>query len=135
MLEIIYSVFQPSGTDWETWNDSGFFLGFISLVAITLLFCALYYLVLGRGSRGYDTLGYWFLFLFLNSIMVFCATVGLCSFVAFENVEGLGAIEMDIWVFALWNSTLYAMLLFTVLSGFVFNRFSVHHKYIPFKFF
>lgn len=135
MLEIIYSVFEPSNTDWETWNGSGFFLGFIALLGVTLLFCLLYYLILGRGSRGYDTLGHWFLFLLLNSIFVFAASVALCSFVAFENVEGLGGVEIDIWVFALWNSTLYAILLYTVLSGFVFNRFSIHHKYIPFKFF
>ncbi|WP_394747107.1 hypothetical protein [Spongiimicrobium salis] len=135
MFELFYALFEPYETDWETWNRTGFFLGFLTLFVTSFIFCLVYYLVLGRGgTKRYASMQYWFLFMLFNSFLNFLLTVILCGFVAFETKGDLGSIVMDIWRFSLWNGTAYAIL-FYLFWSLVFNRFSIHHKYIPFKLF
>ena len=132
MVESFYSLFEPTGTDWETWNNSGFFLGFITVLGISLLTILVYYLLLGRATLRFASIGSWFLFMTFNSVLIFLVTSLLCGYVAFENIGGFKDFQMDIWVFSTYNATVYAWSIFLFFS-LIFNNFSLHHRYLPFR--
>ena len=128
-MENFYFFFEDLD-NWDVWNERGYTMGFIILIAISFLITAIYYLYLGRRSMSYSTLGKWFLFCFLNVILVFILTLLVEGFTVFEN-PGIGDFEYEIWLFTMINS-LYAFVLYILLS-LLFKRFSIHSKYIPVK--
>ncbi|MAN03261.1 MAG: hypothetical protein CMI36_13320 [Owenweeksia sp.] len=131
MLENIYSLFNPTHTDFEIWYSSGFVLGFTTLVLCCLLMTIIYYLIIGRTTRKYASVGWWFSFMFFTELLVFISTALMCGFLSFDHAT-LSGINMDIWVFAIWNSTLYTVILFLIFS-LIFNNLSLHNRHVPFN--
>jgi len=128
-MENFYFLFEDLD-NWDTWNDIGYTVGFIILFATSLLVSAIYYLILGRKSMRYSTMGRWFLFGGVNFITVFVLTLIIEGISVFNLV--FGEFFIKIWVFAIVNA-LYSFVLYILLS-LVFKRFSIFSKYIPVKF-
>lgn len=128
-MENFYFLFEDLN-DWDIWNEKGYTTGFIILIAISLLITAIYYLLLGRTSMSYSTLGKWFLFGILNSIFVFLTTLLIQGFAIFDYL--FADFPYSIWIFSLINA-MYAFMLYLLLSV-VFKRFSIFSKFIPVKF-
>lgn len=129
-MENFYFLFE-SPDNWDIWDERGFTLGFLVLLASTLLFLSIYYIVIGRKTMSFSTLGKWFLFGLFNTITVFIITMLVVGFSVFGNLS-IGDFEYEIWMFTMINA-LYAFILFVLLS-LLFKRFSIHSKYIPVKF-
>lgn len=129
-MENFYFLFE-SPDNWDIWDERGFTLGFLVLLASTLLFLSIYYIVIGRKTMSFSTLGKWFLFGLFNTITVFIITMLVEGFSVFGNLS-IGDFEYEIWMFTMINA-LYAFILFVLLS-LLFKRFSIHSKYIPVKF-
>lgn len=129
-MEIFYFLFE-SIENWDIWSERGFTLGFLVLFASTLLFLSLYYILIGRKTMSYATLGKWFLFGLVNAITVFIVTMLVEGFSVFKNTS-VGDFGYEVWLFTMVN-TLYAFVLYVLLS-LLFKRFSIHSKFIPVKF-
>lgn len=129
-MENFYFLFE-SLENWDTWDERGYTLGFLILIVSTLLFLSVYYLMIGRRTMGFSTLGKWFLFGLFNAIAVFVLTMLVEGFSVFDNLA-IGDFDYEIWLFTMINA-LYAFVLYALLS-LLFKRFSIHSKYIPVKF-
>lgn len=129
-MENFYFLFE-SPQNWDVWDQRGFTLGFLVLLVSTLVFLSIYYIVIGRKTMGFATLGKWFLFGLFNAITVFIITMLVEGFNVFGNLS-IGDFDYEIWLFTMING-LYAFILFVLLS-LLFKRFSIHSKYIPVKF-
>lgn len=129
-MENFYFLFE-SLENWDTWDEKGFSLGMLILFVSTIFFQILYYILLGRKTDRYASLGKWFLFGIINCIIVFIATLLVEGFSVFEY-ESIGDFEYEIWSFTIIN-TVYAFILYFLLS-LIFKRFSIHSKYYPVKF-
>ena len=129
-MENCYFMFN-SIENWDIWDQRGYTLGFLVLLFSTLLFLSIYYLLLGRKTMSYATLGKWFLFGILNAIAVFFITMLVEGFSVFSYIS-IGDFAYEVWLFTMINA-LYAFILYALLS-LLFKRFSVHSKYIPVKF-
>lgn len=124
-MENFYFLFEDLN-NWSVWDEKGYSMGFIILIATSLLITVLYYLLLGRRSMRFSTLGSWFVFGLINSFLVFVITLLVQGFAVF------GFFFYEIWIFTILNA-LYGFALYLILS-LIFKRFSVFSKYIPVKF-
>lgn len=129
-MENFYFLFE-SLENWDTWDERGYTFGFLILLASTILFLSIYYIVIGRKTMSFSTLGKWFLFGLFNAISVFIITMLVEGFSVFENLS-IGDFDYEIWLFTMING-FYAFILYVLLS-LLFKRFSIHSKYIPVKF-
>ena len=128
-MENFYFLFEDLN-NWQTWSDIGYTIGFIILMATTLIVSAIYYLLLGRKSMRYSTMGKWSSFLGINFILVFLLTLIIEGISVFDLA--FGDFFIKLWVFTIINA-LYSLVLFFVWS-LIFKRFSIFSKYIPVKF-
>ena len=128
-MEAFYFFFEDLN-NWSVWDEKGYLIGFLILLATSLFFTLLYYLYFGRKSMKYATVGKWFLFGVLNMIIVFISTL-LIEGVAVFNLA-FGNFFFEIWLFAMINA-LYAFV-FYFLYSLIFKRFSIFPKFIPVKF-
>ena len=129
-MEIFYFLFE-SLENWDTWDEKGFSLGMLILFVSTIFFLILYYIILGRKTDRFASLGKWFLFGIINSLVVFIITLLVEGFNVFEY-DSIGDFEYEIWSFTIIN-TIYAFILYFLFS-LLFKRFSIHSKYYPVKF-
>jgi len=129
-MEIFYFLFE-SIENWDIWAERGYMLGFLVLFASTFFFLSLYYILIGRKTMSYATLGKWFLFGLFNAITVFIVTMLVEGFSVFENLS-IGDFSYEVWLFTMINA-LYAFVFYVLLS-LLFKRFSIHSKFIPVKF-
>ncbi|MEM6717728.1 MAG: hypothetical protein AAF611_00290 [Bacteroidota bacterium] len=129
-MENFYFLFE-SAENWETWNEKGFLIGMLILFGFTFLFLTLYYIIFGRKTDRYASVGKWFLFGVINLLLVFIVTLLVEGFSVFAY-DGFDNFEFEIWSFSLINM-LYAFV-FYFLFSLVFKRFSIHSKFYPVKF-
>ena len=134
-MESFYFLFDPPQTCLRGFiQDGGFTFGFITLIFSSIFTAGLYYLVLGRIAGRHATFGKWFLFMFFNMILVFTFTAILLSNSVFEIVGGITAVHDCIWFFAILNATVYAIVIYFVIS-LIFNNLSKYSRFIPFNLF
>ncbi len=129
-METFYFLFEDTN-NWSVWDEKGFTVGFMILSFSTLLFVSIFYLLLGRKSMRFSSVGHWFLFGFYNNIIIFGITVLLEGFLVFE-LASFQDFDYEIWLFSIIN-TLYGFVLYFLFSM-VFKYFSIFSKYYPVKF-
>ena len=129
-METFYFLFDNPNRD-PLWWDSGYLIGFLILLFTTILVVTVFYLFLGKRNSRYSKVGKWFLFMFLNSLLIFLMSLTVINYNVFEEPEG---IRPDVWLFSVINATGYAVLFYTAFSLFI-NNFSIYSKYIPFNLF
>ncbi len=132
-MQTFYFLFDPGPCFPQFW-DSGYALGFIVLFFCSLIVSAFFYLVLGRTSGKYATYGKWFLYMFINMLLVFILSLVLIAYRVFDVVDGLRDIENCVWIFSVLNGTVYAILFYLIIS-LILNSLSKHSRYIPFNLF
>ena len=119
--------------DLGAWS-TGMTFGFLILILISIFFNAVFYLFLGKGkSASFSSIGKWFLFMLINSILIFAVSFSVIAAKVFEVPIG-GDTPTCIWIFSLLNGTIYSIVIYFILS-LVFNNFSTHSKFIPFNIF
>ncbi|MCK8480917.1 hypothetical protein [Psychroserpens algicola] len=128
-MEEFYFLFEDLN-NWDVWTDTGYITAFIILVTTSIIVSAIYYLLLGRISMRYSTMGNWFLFSMINLILVFILTITIEGILIFDLV--FGEFFPKLWIFTFINS-FYSFVLYLLLS-LVFKRFSIFSKFIPVKF-
>ncbi|WP_040248042.1 hypothetical protein [Psychroserpens mesophilus] len=128
-MEEFYFLFEDLN-NWDVWTDTGYTTAFIILVTTSLIVSAIYYLLLGRISMRYSTMGKWFLFSMINLMLVFILTITIEGILIFDLV--FGEFFPKLWIFTIINS-IYSFVLYLLLS-LVFKRFSIFSKFIPVKF-
>lgn len=128
-MEDFYFLFEDLN-NWEIWDEKGYSAGSIILLITSLIVTTVYYLLLGRKSMRYSTMGKWSLFGFINVVLVFLFTLIIEGISVFELT--FGEFSYEIWLFTLINA-LYALIIYVLLS-LIFKRFSIFSKYIPVKF-
>ncbi|WP_346882855.1 hypothetical protein [uncultured Algibacter sp.] len=128
-MENFYFLFEDLG-NWDVWVDKGYSAGFIILLTTSLIINAIYYIVLGRKSMRFSTMGKWFMFGFINFALIFLITLVVEGITIFDLA--FGEFHYEIWLFTIINA-FYGFVLYTVLS-LLFKRFSIFSKFIPVKF-
>jgi hypothetical protein len=128
-MEAFYFLFE-SLDNWDIWDEKGYSSGFIILVATSLLINLIYYIILGRKSMRYSTMGKWFLFGGINFVLVFLITLVVEGITIFDLA--FGEFYYEIWLFTIINA-FYGFVLYVLLS-LLFKRFSIFSKFIPVKF-
>ncbi len=129
-MENFYFLFD-STKHFQLWYEKGFTIGFMVLAFSTLLYLSIFYLLLGRKSMRFSSMGSWFLFGVYNLITIFIITLLLEGFQVFE-LSVFGEFYYEIWLFTIINA-LYGFVLYFLFS-LVFKRFSIFSKYYPVKF-
>jgi hypothetical protein len=130
-----YFLFNPNPDNFASWVQGGYTRGFIALLGISLLTTIIYYLILGKINGKYSKNGKWFLFMLLNCLIVFIASVAFInSVIPSDGINSIMGIAEDVWFFSLLNGTLYAIFIYFILS-LLLNNFSLYSKYIPFNLF
>ncbi len=129
-MEDFYFLFEDLN-NWSVWDDKGYTIGFMVLLFSTLLYLTIFYILLGRKSMRFSSIGNWFLFAVYNLITIFVFTLLVEGFQVFELLS-FGDFYYEIWLFAIIN-TLYGFALYFVLS-LIFKRFSIFSKFYPVKF-
>lgn len=129
-MENFYFLFD-STKHFQLWYEKGFTIGFMVLAFSTLLYLSIFYLLLGRKSMRFSSMGSWFLFGVYNLITIFIITLLLEGFQVFE-LSVFGELYYEIWLFTIINA-LYGFVLYFLFS-LVFKRFSIFSKYYPVKF-
>lgn len=129
-MENFYFLFDSS-THFQLWYEKGFTIGFMILSFSTLTFLSVFYLLLGRKSMRFSSVGSWFLFCVYNLVTIFIITLLLEGFQVFE-LPTIGDFYYEIWLFTIINA-LYGFVLYFLLS-LLFKRFSIFSKYYPVKF-
>ncbi|MEM2139133.1 MAG: hypothetical protein QXM96_03190 [Candidatus Woesearchaeota archaeon] len=105
------------------WDDAYFYSGLV-LIFVTLIFVFLYYCILNKYFISYFKNLYWYIFLFINSLLI----AFLNSFIAYYTIEPI-EFSSEYLSFALINF-IYAAIFFTLFSYFI--RFlSPLAKYTP----
>lgn len=134
-MESFYFLFDPPQACYREFIQSGgYTFGFITLLFSSLITAAFYYLVLGRVAGKHAKFSKWFLFMLLNMVLVFAFTSILLSNSVFEVVGGVTAIPDCVWFFATLNGTLYAIVMYFVVS-LILNNLSKYSRFIPFNLF
>jgi len=128
-MEFFYFLFEDLN-HWDIWDQKGYSTGLIILFATTILVTVFYYLLLGRKTMRFSTLGGWFVFGLSNFLLVFIITLFAQGFGVFELA--FGDFFYEIWIFSLLNA-IYGFVLYIFASLF-FKRFSIFSKFIPVKF-
>jgi len=128
-MENFYFLFEDLN-NWDVWDEKGYSAGFIILFATSLLINLIYYIVLGRKSMRYSTMGKWFLFGGINFVLVFLITLAVEGITIFDLA--FGEFYYEIWLFTIINA-FYGFVLYLLLS-LIFKRFSIFSKFIPVKF-
>lgn len=128
-MENFYFLFEDL-ENWDVWVDKGYSAGFIILLTTSLIINAIYYIVLGRKSMRFSTMGKWFMFGFINFALIFLITLVVEGITIFDLA--FGEFHYKIWLFTIINA-FYGFVLYTVLS-LLFKRFSIFSKFIPVKF-
>jgi hypothetical protein len=132
-MESFYFLFEPPPDCIRGFTlNGGFTFGFIVLFFSSLITSGFFYLALGRMAGKHATYGKWFLFMFLNMVIVFILTTILLSNSVFQIVGGITAVKDCIWFFALLNGTLYAIVFYFIFS-LILNNLSKYSRYIPFN--
>lgn len=129
-MENFYFLFEDL-SNWSIWDQKGYTIGFMVLTFSTLLYLSIFYLLLGRKSMRFSSMGSWFLFGVYNLITIFIITLLLEGFQVFE-LSSFGDFYYEIWLFTIINA-LYGFVLYFLFS-LVFKRFSIFSKYYPVKF-
>lgn len=128
-MENFYFLFEDLA-NWQIWDEKGYSAGFIILLTTSLIINAIYYIVLGRKSMRFSTMGKWFMFGFINFALIFLITLVVEGITIFDLT--FGEFYYEIWLFTIINA-LYGFVLYALLSLF-FKRFSIFSKFIPVKF-
>lgn len=129
-MENFYFLFE--GLEyWPVWDQKGFTIGFMVLSFSTLLYLSVFYLLLGRKSMRFSSMGSWFLFGLYNLVTIFIVTILIEGFQVFE-LSSFSDFYYEIWLFTIINA-LYGFVLYFLFS-LVFKRFSIFSKYYPVKF-
>ena len=128
-MENFYFLFEDL-ENWDVWVDKGYSAGFIILLATSLIINSIYYIVLGRKSMRFSTIGKWFMFGFINFALIFLITLVVEGITIFNLA--FGEFYYEIWLFTIINA-FYGFVLYTLLS-LLFKRFSIFSKFIPVKF-
>lgn len=129
-MENFYFLFDSS-THFQLWYEKGFTIGFMVLSFFTFLYLSVFYLLLGRKSMRFSSIGSWFFFGVYNLVTIFVITLLLEGFQVFE-LPDFGDFYYEIWLFTIINA-LYGFVLYFLLS-LLFKRFSIFSKYYPVKF-
>ncbi len=128
-MDALYSlVFNPS-IKYKLWLNGGFTIGFFILFIGTFLGTFIYYVVVGKNTRKYAHLKSWLFSLFSTMIVVFLLSLTMLGFIVFQ-VPDFESIPIDIWIFSLWNSTLYAIVFFFLFS-LIFRQFKGNNRSVP----
>lgn len=128
-MENFYFLFD-SIEHFQLWYEKGFTIGFMILSFSTLLYLSIFYLLLGRKSMRFSSMGNWFLFGMCNLTTIFVATLLIEGFQVFE-LSSFVNFDYEIWLFTIINA-LYGFVLYFLFS-IVFKRFSIFSKYYPIK--
>ncbi|MGB3152076.1 MAG: hypothetical protein WBB27_15580 [Maribacter sp.] len=129
-MENFYFLFD-SNAHFQLWYEKGFTIGFMVLSFFTLLYLSVFYLLLGRKSMRFSSMGSWFLFGLYNLVTIFIVTILIEGFQVFE-LSSFSDFYYEIWLFTIINA-LYGFVLYFLFS-IVFKRFSIFSKYYPVKF-
>jgi uncharacterized protein YacL len=109
----------------------GYFYSFLILLLSTLVFTSIYYLAIGKKTDTYSSVGNWFVFGLLNTLLIFIVTLSVLAFSLAEYTE-FSEIPNDYWVFSIVNGLIYGFILYLIIS-LLMNNYSTNSKYIPFN--
>lgn len=131
-MESIYFWFNDVNTYGIFVEKYGYFYAFLILLISTLVIASIYYLAIGKKTDNYATIGNWFMFGLLNTILIFIITLSVLAFSLAEHTE-LDMVPNDYWVFSIVNGLIYGFILYLIIS-LIMNNYSTNSKYIPFNF-
>lgn len=133
-MEYFYYLFSIKETSYNIWTeDNGLTSGFYILLIVTFFVSAIYYLYFARKYITYAKMKVWWLFVIINSIIIFLLSTFIIGYYIFPY-DDLQTIPGEVYLFGILNSTIYAGILFLLFSLF-WNNFSVNPRYIPFNLF
>ena len=111
----------------------GYFISFLILSLSSILFCFIYYLLIGKTTDKYTNIGSWFVFGLINMFVVLIATLSVLAFGIGETTS-FSEIHIDFWIFSIVNGLVYGFIFYFIFSILI-NNFSRYSKYIPFNLF
>jgi hypothetical protein len=133
-METFYFLFKPNPNNWGFFYEMGYTSGFIIVFFSSLVISCIFYLGLGRYSGIYAKVGKWFISLLISILIVFILTLVILSSQYFPDVQSIGDIPFDIWIFSILNGTIYTVFWY-LIDSIILNNFSLHSRYIPFNLF
>lgn len=128
-----YFWFTPTSTSGVFFDKNGFLYSFLILLFSSILFCIIYYLILGRTTDRYSNISSWLIFGGINLFVVFLVTLSVLAYVLGDSLS-LTGINIDYWIFSLVNGFIYGFIFYFLISIFI-NNLSRYSKYIPFNLF
>lgn len=132
-MEYFYFLFSIKETSYNIWTeDNGLVTGFIILMLVSSAVSAIYYLVLAKKNIKFATMNWWWLFQFVNTLLVFLLSIVLVGKFVFPESDSFLSIPGEVYIFSILNCTIYSGFFFLVFS-LVFNNFSVNPRYVPFN--
>ncbi len=133
-MDSFYFWFVPTNSTFKVFTlTHGFLISFLILFFSSIIFCLIYYLILGRTTDQYSNIGSWIVVGLINMLVIFLATLSILAFGLGESVS-LSAINIDYWIFSIVNGLIYGFIFYFIISVFV-NSLSRYSKYIPFNLF
>ncbi len=132
-MDAFYFLFNADACFTEFFGG-GYAIGFAILFFCSFITTAFFYLVLGRTSGKYATYRKWFLYLFINMLLIFVLSLVILAYRVFDVVDGLSQIPNCVWIFSLLNGTVYAIF-FYLVDSIILNNLSKYSRYIPFNLF
>ncbi len=133
-MDSFYFWFVPTNSTFKVFTlTHGFLISFLILFFSSIIFCLIYYLILGRTTDRYSNIGSWIVVGLINMLIIFLATLSVLAFGIGESVS-LSAINIDYWIFSIVNGLIYGFIFYFIISVFV-NNLSRYSKYIPFNLF
>ncbi len=134
-MKEFYFLFNPNPDNFAIWiQDGGFTIGFLILIGLSLLLTIIYYQILGKISGKHAKTPRWFLFMVFNCLAVLIVSAAVLKSKFPANSSDFLGITQDVWFFSLLNGTLYAIVIYFILS-LLLNNFSLYSKYVPFNLF
>ena len=133
-MESFYFWFVPTSSTFKVFTlEHGFLISFLILFFLSIIFCLIYYLILGRTTDRYSKVGTWLIFGLINMLVIFLATLSILAFGLGESIS-LSEINIDYWLFSVVNGIIYGFIFYFIISIFI-NNLSRYSKYIPFNLF
>jgi len=133
-MESFYFWFVPTSSTFKVFTlEHGFLISILILLFSSIIFCSIYYLILGKTTDRYSNTGSWLVFGLINMFFIFIITLSVLAFGLGESVS-LSEINSDYWVFSIVNGLIYGLIFYFIVS-ILMNNASRYSKYIPFKLF
>lgn len=133
-MDSFYFWFVPTNSTYKVFTlTHGFLISFLILFLSSIIFCLIYYLILGKTTDRYSNTRSWIVVGLINMLVVFLTTFSVLAFGLGESVS-LSAVNIDYWIFSIVNGFIYGFIFYFIISVLV-NSLSRYSKYIPFNLF